>query len=197
MAATLLLPTQKSLQTVAGQGWRIATRVGASQIPGAGNGRFAEEAAETGRCLSVKPLVKMAHVENLTRLPADRVIAFETTSDLEAYITMNVKEGGYTREAVIDIIENFVWSLDGQRACLCTSTWSMNHAKDNAEGLNVLKSIVDDTVVGTALGPITPGDELRNNYCDFVMPDFYLKYCEENGFADVRTKVLSVTGQLA
>ena len=44
MAATLLLPAQKSLQTVAGQGWRIATRVGASQIPGAGNGRFAEEA---------------------------------------------------------------------------------------------------------------------------------------------------------
>ena len=37
------------------------------------------------------------------------------------------EEGGYSREQVLDLYENFVWGLDDTRACLNISTRSVNH----------------------------------------------------------------------
>ena len=35
------------------------------------------------------------------------------------------------------------------------------------------------------------GDELCNNYRDFLMPDFYTAFCAEHGFLDVQSAVLA------
>ena len=187
----MLLPSQNSLRGVAAQGWKIATRVGPSAIAGAGNGRFALEAAAQGTRLSSKPIISMSSIESLATIRADNVLAFERKQDLDKYIKLNV-DGGHSRQSVLEVIEHFVWSLDGQRACLCASTWSMNHADENTSNvLNVHKAIVDNAVVGEALIDIAEGDELCNNYRDFLMPDFYTAFCAEHGFLDVQSAVLA------
>lgn len=184
----LKLPFENSLQAVSGQGWRCATSVRQSKIAGAGNGRFAEELVKQGTCLSVKPLVRMAAIDSLVALPADRVISFSDADDLERYINFNESEGGHSRGEVLNLFQNFVWSLDGRRAYLCGSTWSMNHAHE--EGLNVQKLERDGAIVGEALVDIAVGDELRNNYKEFDLPDFYIRYCGDNGIRDVRSLVM-------
>lgn len=192
--ARLLLPPERSRLGLAGQGWRVATAVRQSLIPGAGNGRFTEEAVAARTQMSVKPIVPVASLSSLAHVPADSVLTFASADDLERYVSLNESEGGYRREEVLSVFEHFLWSLDGARGFLNTCTWSMNHADDAAGGLNVAfaeRALEGGAaIVGEAIGDIAPGVELRNNYREFVMPAFYTRFCREHGFKDVRTAVL-------
>ena len=196
-AYRLRLPSENTLYAQPGQGWNIASSIKPSTIPGAGNGRFALELVGAGACVCVKPTVRMATLNSLWHLSADSTIVLESAECLERYINLNRAEGGYRRAQVLEVIEHFVWSLDGERAYLNASTWTMNHAATHAHGLNVEHSIegfADGTtaVVSRALHEVQPGAELKNNYADFVMPEFYIDFCVAHGFRDVRSAVLAV-----
>ena len=89
-----------------------------------------------------------------------------------------------------------MWSLDGKNTYPNASTWTMNHA----DGLEImatstiehsLERLGDGTlsVVSRAMQNLAVGTELMNNYREFVMPDFYLDFCDA-GFKDVRSAVL-------
>ena len=196
IADRLLLPAQRSRLGVAAQGWRIATTVGKSRIPGAGDGRFSDEAVRAGSVVSVKPIVPVGSLSSLRDVPSDSTLTFASRDDLEAYVSLCVAEGGYEREQVLEQFENFLWSLDGTRGFLNQCTWTMNHA-DAGGGLNVRFAERPGRVgegapaiVGEALCDIRAGDELRNDYREFEMPGFYTRFCGEHGFKDVRTAVL-------
>ena len=133
----------------------------------------------------------MSSIDTLISLPKDRVITFSNHADLEKYIELSSIEGGHSRGTVLDLYQNFVYSLDGRRACLCASTWTMNHAEEGSKELNVRKREVDGVLVGEALRHISANEELRNNYRDFNMPQFYLDYCAEQGIVDVRSLVMN------
>jgi hypothetical protein len=101
---------------------------------------------------------------------------------------------------VMSVLEHFLWSLDGERGYLNSSTWTMNHASDVSRGLNIhfaLEQLENgsDALIGRAMTDISVGDELRNNYCDFLMPTFYLEFCDEHGIKDVRSAVLKAVGE--
>ena len=193
IADRLLLPAQRSRLGVAAQGWRIATTVGKSPIPGAGDGRFSDEAVATGSVVSVKPIVPVGSLSSLRDVPPHSAVAFVSRDDLEAYVSLCTAEGDYGREQVLEQFENFLWSLDGARGFLNHCTWTMNHA-DAGGGLNVrfVERLQEGApvIVGEALCDIRAGDELRNDYREFKMPGFYTRFCGDHGFKDVRTTVL-------
>lgn len=195
IARRLMLPMDNAIQDVQGQGWQISTVVGPSGIPGGGNGRFAQQAVPRKSKLVVKPLAPMAKIDSLESLPKDRTVTFASADDLEKYVRLGMTEGGFTRAQVMDTFENFIYGFDGTVACLNTSTWSINHSDKIADGLNVgfVEATLEDgskALVGEALSDVKVDDELYNNYRDFKLPDFYMAYCLENDFKDVRTKVL-------
>lgn len=223
----LILPPQLSAMGVPGQGWQIATTVRQSQIPGAGNGRFADEpVAKANARVSIKPIVPAASIIGgrsgsgdscLRAVPHDATIAFSSREELEGYICAAEAEGGYPRSQVLKVFEHFLWSLDGERVFLNNCTWSTNHADEETGGMNIaFKEMTVTTVppegggdgnnkaeaarsaiVGVALAPIAVGEELRNNYRDFRIPSFYREFCQAHGFKDVRTSVLETVDAAA
>jgi len=195
IARRLLLPMDNALKGVEGQGWLFPTKVGLSSIPGAGNGRFAQEIVPAKSKVVVKPIVPMAKIESLESLPKDRTVTFANPDDLEKYVKLGMAEGGFSRDQVMGTFENFIFGFDGRVACLNTSTWSINHSDKFGDGLNInmFQSTLDDgsqALIGEAFNDIQVGDEFYNNYRDFKLPEFYMSYCADNGFKDVRTKVL-------
>ena len=186
----LILPPQLSKLGVAGQGWQVRTAVRQSLIPGAGDGRFAEEPVASNVRVSVKPIVAMASLESLRTVAHDATITFVSTEDLERYVRLGEVEGGYTRTQILEVFEHFIWSLDGERAFLNNCTWSMNHADEATGGVNVAFSEVDGSIVGDSVEDILAGDEFRNNYRAFAMPAFYEAFCRTHNFTDVKTAVL-------
>ena len=143
----LILPPQLSKLGVAGQGWQASTAVRQSLIPGAGNGRFAEEIVAPNVRVSVKPIVPMESLESLRAVKHDGMrqraaayyqysgspvyavclftaatITFASEGDLEKYVCLAEVEGGYSRGQVLEVFEHFVWSQDGERAFLNVST---------------------------------------------------------------------------
>jgi hypothetical protein len=195
-ATQVLLPTENVIRDVRGQGWSIKTLVGPSNIPGAGNGRFACEKVSKGTIVQRKLMVPMKKIETLVGLPAHTTVTFADVDDMEKYVSLNMTEGGHSREAVLSVFEHFVWSLDGERACLNTSVWCTNHAHTVEGGMNLVFFEPPDTgeLVGEAIVDLNEGDELAINYKDFVQPDFFLRYCSSHGFKDPRTTVMEAIG---
>lgn len=195
----LLLPSQRTLLGVARQGWSVLTQIKPSTIPGAGNGRFMMENVAAQKCVCIKPTVRVSSLQSLSCVAPDECLLFETTDCLEKYISLNVD---HSRERVIQEMAHFMWSLDGKNTYLNASTWTMNHA----DGLEMhgnlptiehsLERLGDGTlsVVSRAMQNLAVGTELMNNYREFVMPDFYLDFCDAHGFKDVRSAVLEAVG---
>jgi len=199
IARRLLLPSESAVQGVSGQGWTVNTVVKQSLIPGAGNGRFTAEPVKVHTPISMKPMIEMAKIDNLAGLPADRVVTFSSVADLEKYVTLAIEEGGFSREQVLDCFANFIWSFDGRRACLNHSTWSVNHGDTIAGGLNLEfgeKTMADGStvMVGEAMVDMGVDVEIRNDYKAFWQPDFYLQYCHDHNFQDVRSIVMDAIG---
>eukprot|EP00947_MAST-08B_sp_MAST-8B-sp1_P005216 g5216.t1 len=203
-----LLASANALQVPGeAQGWQIPTCVGPSPIPGAGNGRFAEVAAKKGDVVCRKVQRAMSSIGSISEIPLDSVITFAGEAELEQYVVL-YEQKGYAREEVLKVFEHFIWSYDGKLACLNASTWTINHAGDASDGLNLAweETAAETAEVGekkekeegrgtiacvfTAAADIAVGVELRNDYRDFRQPQFYLDYCKKHGFTDVRTAVV-------
>ena len=123
-----LLPPERSLLGLSDQGWQVKTKIATSKVAeGAGNGRFSEDVVPPDTRVMIKKLIPMSSVGNLVDLAGDMTITFASEEDLERFITQAASEGGHSREAVLNLYENFVWGLDDTRACLNMSTWSVNH----------------------------------------------------------------------
>jgi hypothetical protein len=144
----------------------------------------------------IKPTVRMATVSSLYDVTPDSTITFETTTCLERYVALNAPD---SRERVLQEMGHFVWSTDGERGYmyLNASTWTMNHADGDADGLNIKHTVdvLQDgvvAVVSRAIHDLQAGAELKNNYRDFNIPRFYLDFCDAHGFKDVRSAVLEV-----
>ena len=147
--------------------------------------------------MCIKPTVCMATVSSLWDVAPDATITFESLNCLERYIALNAPD--HSRERVLQEMGHFVWSTDGEKGYLNASTWTMNHADGEADGLNIKHTVDvlhDGTVavVSRAIHDLQAGVELKNNYRDFLMPRFYLDFCEAHGFKDVRSAVLEVVG---
>jgi hypothetical protein len=141
-------------------------------------------------------MMPMKNIETLVGLPVDTTITFADVDDMEKYVSLNMAEGGHSREAVLSVFEHFIWSLDGKRACLNASVWCTNHAHTVEGGMNLIffENAETGELVGKAMVDINAGDEMANNYKEFVQPDFYLLYCLTHGFKDVRTTVMEAIG---
>merc|ERR1711957_581017 len=194
----LLLPTQRALYGLEGQGWLIETEVRQSRIGGAGNGRFTAGAAKTGSTLLRKYMIDMSQVDALRTVPLDHIIRFSNVEDLEKFITLSAKEGGYSRNEILDLFANFVWSTDGELAYLCNSTWSMNHGDEILGGLNTVyvahKHEGKDAMKWVASKDLAADEEIMNNYRDFKLPQFYLNFCQAQKIQDVRSMVMTAIG---
>ncbi|GMI51921.1 hypothetical protein TeGR_g11832, partial [Tetraparma gracilis] len=189
-----ILPSRAALDLDgAQQGWSIPTVVKQSTIPGAGVGRYAQEFTKKGTIMCVKKSIKMADVTSLKAVSLDMAVTFESEADLERYIALAHEEGGHSREAVLDLFANFIWSADGKVAWLNHATWSINHGETGEKGLNVWLYEKDGAIVAEAEFDVPAGAELFCQYRrDFDQPPFYLDYCAKNGKKDVRTMVLEV-----
>ena len=202
------------------QGWCVATSIQPSLSPGAGNGRFINEAVPAGTVVSEKPIIPMAEIRAVGALRRDQVVTFASTAELEDWVWMNMNEGDFTRVDVLKVLEHFLYGLPrpteklrtlqpgkselevehpkleskwppNAAACLNVSSWCVNHAAPGEAALN-LRFRIDEynVVVGETLVDVPSGTELRNDYSTFEIPQFYLDYCEENRFEDVRTSTL-------
>ena len=178
------------------QGWTIATQIKPSLIPGAGNGRFTSEPVAAKTIVAVKKTLAVGDIHDATdRIPPDVTLTFASTACIEQYLALNAAD--HPRSEVLNEIAHFMWSLDGEKSYLNASTWTMNHADSVDDGLNIEHTVerLEDgstAVVSRAMHDLAADVELKNNYRDFVIPDFYLGFCAEHGFKDVRSAVLEV-----
>ena len=192
---TFQLPPERSKLGLPDQGWTISTEVKQSLIAGSGNGRFAKESTIGGSRVLVKKLVPMQTVTSLSELTGDSVVTFSSEDDLERYIQCANNEAGLSRAQILDLYENFMYGLDGDRSCLNISTYTTNHADGDRITMELNIGTIDgcESIVGTALGKdIAEGQELTIDYRRFKLPLFYLDYCKKNSITDVRTLVLNI-----
>ena len=128
-------------------------------------------------------------------MSGDTVVTFSSEEDLEKYISLADAEGGLSRAQILDLYQNFLWGLDGVRGCLNISTYTTNHADNEAITMELNLETVDgvECVVGTSMGKdIAVEEELTISYRRFVLPEFYLEFCKKNEIIDVRTLVLNI-----
>jgi len=182
------LPSERSMNNVADQGWQIETVVKESKIPCAGNGRFANMDVPKGSRVLLKPMISMDDITSVLSIPKDRVINFKNVDEIETFIQLYEKEGNQSREDIVDCLAHFIWSLPSiEGVTLCFSTWSMNHG-DPGSGENIRFTVEDGTIIGKTSVDIKKGDELLNDYRDFsTMSAFWLQFCQKEGVKDVLT----------
>merc|ERR1719502_885947 len=92
---TVALPTENSIKGVPNQGFPIATEVGKSSIEGAGNGRYARQDVAPGEVVVQKVLVPMGELDTLVNLDKNTTLTFACVQDLEKYIMLMEREGGF------------------------------------------------------------------------------------------------------
>merc|ERR1719393_936992 len=80
-----------------------------SNMPEAGNGRFAAEILGAGSEVAHKPVVPMAKIDSLVTLSNDVVISFVDTAELEKYIDLSKSEGDYSRQQILDMFQHNVY----------------------------------------------------------------------------------------
>lgn len=194
--SVIMLPTENSIQGVLNQGFPIATEVGKSSIEGAGNGRYARENVAPGDVVVQKVLVPMGELNSLLNVDKNTTITFACVQDLEKYIMLMEREGGFPRAAVLHLYEHFMYGFDKVVSCLNVSTWTINHADSRAGGLNTEVDFKDahlldgrPAYVCRSFG-VKNGDELFMDYARFALPDFYLAWTKCLGFDDVQTATL-------
>jgi len=182
------LPSERTLNHVPNQGWGVKTIIKASNIPGAGNGRFASEDVPKNKRIVSKPIVEMTKFISLQSISHNAVVVFQNKGEVENFVKLYSEEG-QSRKDTIDCLAHFIWSLNSiEGAALCFSTWSMNHG-DPGQGENVRFFTENGTLVGVTCVDIKAGEELLNDYRDFDLPNFWVDFCAEEGVKDVITSL--------
>jgi len=193
--AAFLLGPENAKKGVPDQGWQFETEVREATIKAAGNGRFALKTFAKGPTIIEKNLKPMSSATTLVGVPNNTTFTFKCTEDLEKYITLAISEGGYTRQEILTYYEHFMYGFDGVVCCLNVSTWTVNHAGTDKEGLNIRvqeKELPDGTMAyeGICVKDVKVDDELYMDYRRFKLPDFYVKFTDSHGFGDVRKNTL-------
>merc|ERR1712070_1075670 len=165
-------------------------------IEGAGNGRYARQDVAPGEVVVQKVLVPMGELDSLLYVDKNTTITFVCEQDLEKYIMLMEREGGFPRDVVLNLYEHFMYGFDRKVSCLNVSTWTINHAESKAGGLNTQVDFKGARLpdgrpayVCRSFG-VKNGDELFMDYSRFALPDFYLAYTKRLGFDDVQTATL-------
>lgn len=186
-ASAVDLPSLRAQKTKGQeQGWIFATEVRESDIPGAGNGRFAGEILQDGSEAFRKPVIAWVDGCDTLSFPPNVTLLFDSRAAIESFIAILASQG-HSEEIILDLIANFCWSFDGQNLYLNWATWTVNHSSKP----NLAVSFEDGVFVGRACGDIESGKELLMNYHDFAMPAFYEDFAQEKGFRHVRDAVTS------
>jgi len=184
------LPSDRARNNVPDQGWKIATKVRLSNIPGAGNGRFSVVDLPKDTVVMVKPIIPMAKVSSIYSVSNDEVVLFKSREEVERFISLYDKEGYQTQNDTLDCLAHFIWSLpsiDG--VALNFTTWSMNHGDPN-KGENIRFYEENGKIVARTVTDVKIGDELLNDYRDFdCMDDFWIQLCKDKGVKDVVTNL--------
>jgi hypothetical protein len=193
MAALRLASDNARLGDGLSQGWTFATEVKQSTIPGAGNGRFAVDTVKKDTLICCKPSCPAATLESLSASKLNEATTFTCSGDLERYVKLS-EDAGFSREQTLDLYSNFIWSIDGELAWLNNSTWTINHANDESDGLNTCLYLEGGAICCKATRDIEAGVEIKMDYRTFQQAPFYLEYCEEMGMKDVRAMVMEAIG---
>jgi len=194
--SAITLPTENSIKGVANQGFPIDTEVKPSSIEGAGNGRYAKQDVAPGDVVVQKVLVPMEDISSLLNVEKNVTITFARAEDLEKYISLMEKEGGFSRNDVLKLYEHFMYGFDRKVCCLNESTWTINHAESAEGGLNCVVDFKGAQLpdgrpayVCRSYG-VKSGAELFMDYNRFALPDFYLAYTRRHMYDDVQTATL-------
>ena len=190
------LGNENAMKGLPDQGWQIETEIREATIKAAGNGRFALSVGKRDAVLIEKVLMPMKQTDTLIGLANNTTLTFEDTEDLEKYIKLAMVEGNYTRQDVLTQYEHFMYGFDGVVACLNYCTWTVNHAGDAKEGLNIRvqeKPLPNGKIayVGICVKDVEINDELYMDYRRFTIPKFYHEFTKANGIGDVRKNTLT------
>merc|ERR1711988_163126 len=89
-----------------------------------------------GEVVVQKVLIPMGELGSLLYVPKNATITFACEQDLEKYIMLMEREGGFPRDVVLQLYEHFIYGFDRKVCCLNVSTWTINHAESAEGGLN-------------------------------------------------------------
>jgi len=187
------------------QGWKLKNVVKESNVREAGNGRYALEPLKKGQMVVQKKLVAMGEVASLKALDYDTTLTFACESDLEKYINLAEKEGGYCREECLKVFEHFIYGFDGMVCCLNLCTWTINHADETFKPPTPLNIVVEEryqrkgwfgrekSYAGVCVSDIDVGDEMHIDYRRFKLPSFYIQFTQKQKvpYPDVRAATLT------
>jgi len=187
------------------QGWQLKNVVKESNVKEAGNGRYALESLKKGQVVVQKLLVPMAEVSSLKAVPYDAMLTFACEADLEKYINLAEKEGGYCREECLKVFEHFIHGFDGVVCVLNLCACSINHADETFKPPTKLNIEFQEryrrrgwfgrekTCAGVCVSDIEAGEEMHTDYRRFKLPCFYIEFTQKQKvpYADVRSATLT------
>jgi hypothetical protein len=189
------LGPQYSIKGVEGQGWKFKTEVKEATIKAAGNGRYALETQKVGDIACEKKIVPMKDITTLVGMSIDSVIEFSSVEDCDKYIEMAGKDGGYSKDKILEYYEHFMFGFGG-KTHLNYATWTVNHADKASDGLNLIAEEKDLSggkyaIAFRVVKDIKVGDELYKDYRRFEIPAWFQDFMKKNKLKDVRQGTLS------
>mmetsp|Transcript_26385 Transcript_26385/g.40498 ORF Transcript_26385/g.40498 Transcript_26385/m.40498 type:complete len:215 (-) Transcript_26385:155-799(-) len=188
----LPLPTERALTNAPGQGWLVPTTVKNSNIPEAGNGRFANVDIPKGTVIMSKPMTQMSDVSSLHAISYDEVIIFKNKEDLERFLDMYVKEGNQSRKDVFEYMTHYIFSLStSEGVTLNFSSAAVNHG-DPGVTQNTVSYELDGKHLFKTVADVKAGDELLVNYRNYDFNQtgkFWLDFCKKEGVDDLFTNM--------
>ena len=123
----------------------------------------------------------MSSLTSLLKVKPANTISFGSRQELETYMSLAAEEG-VTSLLALHLFEHFIWSLDGRRAYLNASAWTVNHGDVLAANI-AWSGDAGGQLVGTAIQDMAANTELLMDYRLFRMPSFYSEFCSDHGEA--------------
>jgi len=188
----LPLPVDRALNNIPGQGWQVPTTVKSSNVPGAGNGRFADIDIPKGTIIMNKPMVPMSQVSSVLSVSSDEVVVFKNSEEVERFIGLYWEEGKQSRKDVFEYMTHYIFSLStSEGVTLNFSSAAVNHG-DHGVTENTRSFETDGNHLFKTVADVKAGDELLVDYRRYDFNEtgkFWLDFCKDEGVGDLFTNM--------
>lgn len=171
-------------------GFRVATKIEASLIPGAGLGRFTTVPVKSGEFVRCDPIVSVRDYVNVHSTLKDTVaIEMKDGEDMDGMIEHWMKQGASQSE-VCQMMSWFMAGVPAERTdrqealvYVLAHSFHTNHGHPSN-----MKTIVEDgNLYHVAARDIAAGEELVLDYLAMGIQPFAKEWCAKHGLKDVQT----------
>lgn len=164
--------------------FEVKTEIRESSIPDAGKGRFILEDIKKGHLIRKLKIINVKDYINILKLDkyddTNYFITFTDYNDLDLLVEYFTSFTLLDEEEIKIKISWFIATMNDKLYIQSHSSY-YNHS-DNS---NIKRVIEEEYLCHYANKDIDKNSELFINYNDYNMPEYYLKWCNDNNIKDI------------